>query len=324
MMGVWPARIGLMQVDADLSLRDRVDRARRLALMVGVTLACIWGAMFTVQKHAMSEFGPDGFLLLRYAAVQPVCAITLLAILSRRGSIWLSADDFLKLAGLGVIGHLLHIGIVTYGVHWSTAFSSSLILSCGPVYTLLLLRLTGERLGRAQVLGVMIALVGVLIFLSDKLISARWQASGGDVALLIAGLCFSWYTIASRPLNQRLGIPLVLGWATLLGSPAVVLVSWPAWTRVQWLSVPWTAWAGTIFIAAITSFCGWLLWAWVNRMLGLARSAPIMYLMTPTAGLVAWWASDEQFSGAKIAGAVIALVGVAIAQQIIGRKRVMR
>jgi drug/metabolite transporter (DMT)-like permease len=230
----------------------------------------------------------------------------------------------LRLAGLGLIGHLLHIGIVTYGVYWSTAFSSSLILSCGPVYTLLLLRLIGERLGRAQVLGVLIALLGVLIFLSDKLLGARWQASGGDLALLIAGLCFSWYTIASRPLNQRLGIPLVLGWATLFGSPAVVLVSWAAAARVEWSAAPLTAWAGTIFIAAVTSFGGWLLWAWVNRLLGLARSAPIMYLMTPTAGLVAWLAKDELFSAAKITGAIIALIGVAIAQQIIGRKRVAR
>jgi drug/metabolite transporter (DMT)-like permease len=313
-----------MQSEAEISLRDRVDRARRLALVVGITLACVWGAMFTVQKHAMDAFGPDGFLLLRYAAVQPVCAIVLLAILSRRGSIWLPRDDLLRLAGLGLIGHLLHIGIVTYGVYWSTAFSSSLILSCGPVYTLLLLRLIGERLGRAQVLGVLIALLGVLIFLSDKLLGARWQASGGDLALLIAGLCFSWYTIASRPLNQRLGIPLVLGWATLFGSPAVVLVSWAAAARVEWSAAPLTAWAGTIFIAAVTSFGGWLLWAWVNRLLGLARSAPIMYLMTPTAGLVAWLAKDELFSAAKITGAIIALIGVAIAQQIIGRKRVAR
>jgi drug/metabolite transporter (DMT)-like permease len=49
-----------------------------------------------------------------------------------------------------------------------------------------------------------------------------------------------------------------------------------------------------------------------------------MYLMTPTAGLVAWLAKDEQFSAAKITGAAIALIGVAIAQQVIGRRREAR
>jgi drug/metabolite transporter (DMT)-like permease len=33
--------------------------------------------------------------------------------------------------------------MVTFGIHWSTAFSSSLILACGPMFTLLILRWFG-------------------------------------------------------------------------------------------------------------------------------------------------------------------------------------
>ena len=59
--------------------------------------------------------------------------------------------ELLALLKLGVAGHLLHVGLVTYGIHWSTAFSSSLILACGPIFTLLILRWMGvERLQRAQ------------------------------------------------------------------------------------------------------------------------------------------------------------------------------
>ena len=31
----------------------------------------------------------------------------------------------------GLAGHLLHVGMVTYGIHWSTPFSSSVLLACG-------------------------------------------------------------------------------------------------------------------------------------------------------------------------------------------------
>jgi drug/metabolite transporter (DMT)-like permease len=68
--------------------------------------------------------------------------------------------------------------MVTYGIHWSTAFSSSLILALGPVSTLLILRWQRiEVLTRPQVLGVAVSCAGVLVFLSDKLLAGRWQAT---------------------------------------------------------------------------------------------------------------------------------------------------
>jgi len=46
----------------------------------------------------------------------------------------------------------------------------------------------------------------------------------------------------------------------------------------------------------------------------VARTAPLMYLMPPVAGLVAWSLTGERYSAAKIAGAAITLAGVALAQ----------
>jgi drug/metabolite transporter (DMT)-like permease len=70
----------------------------------------------------------------------PVCALLLMR--WRLGS-WLPPlprKDWMHMAWLGFIGQSLHVGLVTYGIHWSTAFSSSVILACGPIFTLLILR----------------------------------------------------------------------------------------------------------------------------------------------------------------------------------------
>ena len=79
---------------------------------------------------------PGGFLFVRYL-IMPVAAALLLCL--RFGTRWprVSRADAFALLRLGLVGHLLHVGLVTYGIHWSTAFSSSLILACGPVFTLL-------------------------------------------------------------------------------------------------------------------------------------------------------------------------------------------
>jgi drug/metabolite transporter (DMT)-like permease len=171
-----------------------------------------------------------------------------------------------------------------------------------------------EALTRGQVAGVAVAFAGVLVFLSDKLLGAHWQAGGGDLTLLVAAAFFSYYTVSAKPLIERHGGVTVMTYATLLGSGPVVLLSLPAGLRVAWSDVSLGVWAGLLYAVLISAFLGWLVWGWVNAVRGVARSAPLMYLMPPVAGLVAWAATGERFTGVKLAGAALTLAGVAVAQ----------
>jgi drug/metabolite transporter (DMT)-like permease len=286
----------------------------RLALGAALALIVVWGANFSVQKAVFQTLGPGGFLFVRYL-VMPLAATALLC--WRHGLYWpqLPRAEMLALLKLGIAGHLLHVVMVTYGIHWSTAFSSSLILACGPVFTLLILRWHGlETLTRGQVAGVGIAVAGVLVFLSDKLLGGLWRAGGGDLTLLVAATFFSYYTVASKPLIQRHGGVLVMAYATLLGSGPVVAVSLPAGLAVDWAAVPPLVWAGTLFSVLVSAFLGWLVWGWINAVRGVARTAPLMYLMPPVAGLVAWALTGERYTTVKLAGAALTLAGVALAQ----------
>ena len=102
-------------------------------------------------------------------------------------------------------------------------------MACGPIFTLLILRVQGlERLTGAQIAGVTLAFGGVLMFLSDKLLGGNWRAGGGDLVLLVAASLFSYYTVAAKPLIEKHGGIVVMTYAVLLGSAPVVLVSLPA------------------------------------------------------------------------------------------------
>ena len=292
------------------------DSARRSrhALWLGLVLIVVWGANFSVQKAAFTYLQPGGFLFVRYL-IMPLAAAALLY--SRFGLHWprVPRADFWALLRLGLAGHLLHVGLVTYGIHWSTAFSSSLILACGPIFTLLILRWYGlEHLSRAQVAGVGVALVGVLVFLSDKFAGGQWRAGGGDLVLLVAASFFSYYTVAAKPLIERHGGVVVMTYAVLLGSGPVVALSLPAGLAVDWVQVPVLIWAATLWAVLVSAFLGWLVWGWVNAVRGVARTAPLMYLMPPVAGLVAWALTGERYGAVKLAGAALVLAGVALAQ----------
>lgn len=287
---------------------------QQLALAAGLGVVAVWGANFTVQKALFEVLPPGAFLFARYL-LMPLCAALLL--LHANGWRWLHLprEDALKLAGLGVLAHTLHVSMVTYGIHWSTAFSSALIMACGPVFTLLILHWTGhEQLSRGQVAGVALACAGVLVFLSDKLLGRQWAATGGDLMMLFSASLFSYYTVMSKPLIQRHGSLAVMAYATLAGSPLLVLASAPAAWHAPWAQMSALHWGLLLWAALVSALLGWLVWGWVNEQRGVGRSAPLIYLMPLVAGVVAWLGTGERFTAVKIAGAMVTLGGVALAQ----------
>jgi drug/metabolite transporter (DMT)-like permease len=296
------------------ALPTRAEQLQRWALWAALGIIVVWGANFSVQKAVFAAATPGGFLFARYL-IMPACAVALLLWRFGLRPPRIPREDLRRLVWLGFWGHVVHVGMVTFGIHWSTAFSSSLILACGPIYTLLILRWLGiEKLGRAQVGGVAVALAGVLVFLSDKLLAGSWAASGGDVFLLVAASFFSYYTVAAKPLIERHGGIVVMTYSLLAATPVVLVVSLPFALRADWSGMTPLLWGGLMWSTIVSAFVGWLVWGWVNAVRGVGRTAPLMYLMPPVAGVVAWLVTDERFTTVKLLGAAVTLGGVALAQ----------
>lgn len=286
----------------------------RHSLLIGLAVILAWGLNFPIQKALLSAMGPAGFLFLRFA-LMPLLVIGLL--LQRYGLAWprLPRGELLKLARLGLLGQGLHLALSSYGIHWSTPFSSSVLLACGPVFTLLILRLSGlERLQRVQLWGMGVAAGGALLFMSDKLLAADWRAGGGDLVLLVAAALFSYYTVAAKPLIERHGPVLVMCYASLAATPPVLLYAWPMARVAPWAELSSLLWLGVAWAVIGIGFLSWLAWGWVNAQRGVARTAPLIYLMPPVAGLSAWASTGENFTLPKLLGAALTLSGVALAQ----------
>ncbi len=288
---------------------------QRRAAATGWLVVLLWAAAFTVQKLVYESFGPGGYLFGR-AVLMPVCALGLLA--WRRSPWWprLSAADWRTLLAATAIGPVGHVALVTYGLHWSTPFSGSLIMACGPVCTLLLLRLMrGVRLSGGQAAGVVLALAGVLLLMSDKLAAADVRASGGDLVMLAAVLAFALYTIVVTPLAARHGGAEVMSWSMLISAPLMLLVSAPAARQAGYAQAPSSAWAAFAWTVVVSGFVGWILWSWVNATRGVARTAPLLYGVPPLAGVIAALTVGESFGPLKLLGAGVALAGVALTQK---------
>lgn len=283
------------------------------ALAVAVTLLTVWGTNFSVIKLVMSHITPGAFLFARYI-VTPACAVILL--LALYGTRWpkLPREEWKTLGWLTLLGHVLHVTLINWGIYLSSPFSTALIVACGPLMTLIILAVaSSERLGRAQVAGAVIACAGILVFLADK-IGLGWQAGFGDLVLLAATLLFSLHTVAARDIIIRRGPLLVMTYTTIMAFPPLMLLTGLSGVATDWTAIPPMVLLGLAWALVVSSFAGWILWGWVNQLLGVARTAPLLYLLPPVAGVAGWLMTGETFPSLKLAGAALALLGVALAQ----------
>jgi len=213
----------------------------RLALAVALALMLLWGSNYSVQKAVMAQIGPGALVFMRYL-VTPACAIALL--LWQYGLRWpgLNRRDWVSLAGLAALGHVAHVNVMTQAMHLSTPFSSALISALGPMFTLLMVcMLHSERFARIQVAGLVLAMAGVLVFLSDKLALVRTQGVG-DPLLLFATLLFSANTVTATRLFSRHGVTLVMAYSTLMATGPMLLINAPQALLVPWASLPAAIW----------------------------------------------------------------------------------
>jgi len=289
---------------------------QKWALAAGIVLMIVWGVNFVVTKVVLAQLGVAPFLFLRFL-LMPMLGFALLVGVYRHhiAKSWPKRQDLPRFVAAGLIGHTAHVGIVMWGINLSTPFSSSLVLTSSPLFTLLILAVLGaERLHRRQVTGTLLAFAGIVVFLSDKFAAGLAVAGFGDLVLLFAASLFSLYTVIAKPLVTKYGPLNLMCYSLLFGAPPMLLLTLPAFLEAPLAQVSTGVWFATFWAIAVSSFVGWIAWAWINSVRGIARSAPLQYLMPPIAGLSAWLTLGEGFTWLKIAGAMVTMVGVAWAQ----------
>jgi drug/metabolite transporter (DMT)-like permease len=293
----------------------------RWSLAATIATMVVWGLNFPFVKHVLDQIGVGAFLFIRFAAL-PLLALAMLAIVfrGRIARTWPRREDLPRFVLCALVGHAVHIAAVMGGMNLSTAFSSSLVLMSGPLFTLALLAAFGaERLGRQQVAGTAVACAGIALFLSDKFTGGRAHAGYGDLLLLLAALCFSLYTVLAQPITKRYGPLIVLSYTLLFSAPPILLLNLGSFLALDTARLTPLVWLGMFWALVLSSFLGWMAWGWVNAVRGVARSAPFNYLMPPIAGLSAWLTLGEHFTWLKLLGAAVTMAGVAWAQYGSGR-----
>src|SRR4051812_47483155 len=204
-------------------------RVREWLALVGpelalLTVVSLWASTFIVSKGAFKEMAPLSFIFILFL-LMTILAFCVLLFSARgdRSQLTIQRSDLPRFVIVGITGYTLYqLGFV-FGVEKTSAFSSALLISMQPLFTMMILAKRGEPTPQYGWIGLGIAVAGVGIFLLDK--RGGDSSMVGNILSLGAGLSFAFYGILNRPLVKRYQPATYTAYAVLIGTIPLLVIS---------------------------------------------------------------------------------------------------
>ncbi len=277
-------------------------------------LVTVWGVNFVLIKSALGEMSALGFNALRFG----LGTLLMLGLWKTfEGTVRIARADWLAIALLGIVGNTLYQLAFIVAIKLSTASNTSLIVATGPIWIAILsalLRL--DRLTWRSWAGIAVSFVGLyLIITSGGAIALGSQTLSGDLLMLGGAVAWAVYTVLARPMLRKYSSTTFTTWTMAIGAPAIFVAGVPDLLRTDFAAVSLQTWLILLFSATLAISLGYIIWNSGVYRLGQARTA-IYANLTPVIALaIGAVLLGEPITPAKIIGAAIVLLGVALTRR---------
>jgi drug/metabolite transporter (DMT)-like permease len=283
-----------------------------LYVLLAVTF---WGWSFVATKVLLRYLTATEVLGARLLLGVPLLALLMF---SRGGRPRFARREWGTVAGGGLV-LLLHFVIQITALKYTSATNTGWIIAVTPLTIALLSFLfLGERLTVAQVLGIAIATLGILLLVSGGRPSTLgWLASRGDWLVLASTSTWALYTVGTRNLS-RARDPLTAT-TMMLTVTAVVVIGFMLFSSDgdAFVRLPAEAVAAALFLGFACSAVAFWFWQQGVAQLGAARTGFFLYLEPVATTALAVPYLGESFTVVTVAGGLLVLAGVYLA----GRRR---
>lgn len=227
---------------------------------------------------------------------------------------WPPRQDWLAVAGLGLLFFAAFPILFNASLIFTTAARGALALSTLPLLTML----AGSALGKEPLtarksVGVLVAISGVFMALVSGLATAPVGAWRGDLLMVVAALCMALYSVWSKPFIGRSGPIPFTTLAMAVGAAVLVTLSVlrGSFAPVEAFGHP--HWLAVLYLGALGSALTFYLWAFALERTTPTRVAISVTVNPVAASLVGAILLDEPLSWNLVAGILTVFIGIWIA-----------
>ncbi|OQW98123.1 MAG: hypothetical protein BWK74_05355 [Desulfobacteraceae bacterium A6] len=221
----------------------------------------------------------------------------------------LSGKDF-ALAGLSGLFLALHFIAWISSLGYTSIANSVVLVNTNPLWVgLFTFFMTGERLKRSSVAGIIIGVAGGVIIGADDF-AAGGEALFGDFLALSGGICAAFYLLLGRNLRSRLSLTAYI--TVCYGSAAVFL-----WLVVLLYGLQVTGYdtgtmASFLGLALISQLTGHTCFNWALKWFSPGLIAVALLGEPVGSSILAYIIFGEQFTVLKLAGGALILAAIYI------------
>jgi drug/metabolite transporter (DMT)-like permease len=284
-------------------------------LLVLTTLG--WGGNAVASRMAVGQISPMLMTAGRWALVLTVMSLTCRRQIA--GSLPQLRRQWRSILAMGATGFTAFNALNYVAAHYTTAVNLSIVQGGIPLFVLvggLLVHRAPIR--PAQLLGVGVALVGVLLVASGGRLGTlgKLQFNIGDLMMLVASVLYAGYTIALRTRGTASGlsaIGLFFGLAVAAFLTSLPLLAIEAATGGLQAPTP-KGWAILAYIGLIPSFIAHVFFIRSVALIGPARAGLFINLVPVFGALLAVIVLGEAFGVYQAVALALVLGGIAVAE----------
>lgn len=288
-----------------------MTRSHFLATLGVIFAVLVWGASFVATKVALRQVSPVTVVWLRFAIGMIILGTATLL----RGQFALPGRrEVGYFALLGFLGITFHQWLQSTGLQTAQATTTAWIVASTPIFMALLGWLVlSEKLSWRLVLGILVAVIGVLLVVSKgdltSLVSGRF-GTRGDLLVMLSAPNWALFSILSRrglkryPATGMMFYVMGFGWVF----SSILFFSGNGLAQLHKLSLD-----GFLSIGFLGVFCSglaYIFWYDGLKALPAARIGAFLYVEPFVTVLTAALILHEPLLGISLLGGAAILMGV--------------
>jgi drug/metabolite transporter (DMT)-like permease len=225
------------------------------AVAMFLTTLC-WAGAFIAAKVGVRSASPLALTYFRFL-VAAACLYGYAR--AMRIPLRIRARDWGVMLQLGFVGMVCYHLLFFEALRTTTAIKASMIMATNPLMiAVLAVFLAGERMGRAKVVCILAALLGVLLTISRWNLArlAQGHAAPGDLIMLVAVVCWSLYSVLVRRYVGRFD-PVVTTFYSFV-TCVILLTPFEAWEVASGAShIRLDGWLAIAYMGVFPTFFGY-------------------------------------------------------------------
>jgi len=280
-------------------------------LLMALTTA-FWGGSFVAGKIALRDFPPMTLTFFRFLIATAII-LPYMWIKDKRHVP--DRKDIPLLFGLGFLGVSGYFAFQFTSLVFTSAANSSTINALVPLTSSVIATyLTDEKLTARRIGLIALALLGVMLTITKGDIGVLTSLSfnKGDLIMLLAMICFSFYGVFSKRATAKYSPILVTGYVFLFGFIQITPLMLMENVYMNALSFSAEAWAAIVFMAICSSVLGYLIQQVTIMKLGVNKTTLFHNLVPLFAIVFAYFILGDPISYINLVSAGIIITAVVL------------